>query len=252
MSDSQYFLKVVIIDDSDSDRLLLKSFLKNYPEIKIVHEAGNGLDGLNCITQSDPDLVFLDINMPDIDGLEMLSRCSDRRFEVVIISGYKKYALNAIRHKVADYFIKPICAADISRLILNLKKEFAIRNSGFVRRDDSEIRNDHRRTTIGLPTQDGFCFVKTDEIVKCSANGNYTEVTLENRRIILVSRTLKEFENLLDESTFIRIHNSSIINVGYLRKYVRGDGGYVVLNDDSMIQVARNRKEKFLNKLVTI
>jgi two-component system LytT family response regulator len=244
-------LRSIIIDDEPNSRETLELMLKKHgAEIILLDSCSNPLEGIESIAGNNPDLVFLDIEMPGMSGFEMLQRVSPVNFDVVFTTAYDQYAINAIRFSALDYLLKPVDADDLAAVIRRCKEK---KEAGNLSMQLQVLFNklDSRNSvtpTIALPAIDGLLFIKTADIIRCEASSSYTRFFLQNKETILVSRTLKEFEEMLP-SNFFRVHDSHIINIDYLKKYIRGDGGQALLADGSCIDVSRRRKNDFLQKI---
>lgn len=241
-------LRAVIIDDEDDCRQAVLNLVQmNCPGISIAGEAGSVKQGVDLIYKERPDLLFLDIKLADGTAFNILEELKDYNFHIIFITAYDHYAIQAIQHSAIDYLLKPIdaelfCKAvdKVNRISLNiglLTKQIKIL---------LENRNDFNR--IALPTLEGFRFVNLDDIICCQSDSNYTWFFMKNSEKILVTRTLKEYEETLSDNYFIRIHQSYLINIRYVEKYIKGEGGSVIMADGSEVPVSKRKKEYFLKK----
>ena len=242
-------IRTIIIDDEPNSWETLELMLKPYEhDLEILDSCGNQQEAIKSIQKYQPDLIFLDIEMPGMSGFEMLQKISPLNFDVVFTTAYDRYAINAIRVSALDYLLKPIDTDELRSVVIRCKEK----NRRKISPQQFEILFNHithknfQTSNIALPTLDGLLFIKTNNIIRCEANGSYTKFFLNNKETILVSRNLKEFEEVLPKSEFFRIHESHIINLPFVKKYIKGDGGQVILNDGSVLDVARRRKEEFL------
>ncbi|GAB4326114.1 MAG: LytTR family DNA-binding domain-containing protein [Bacteroidales bacterium] len=243
-------IRTIIIDDEASARTTLKQLLSEHcPQIEVVAEGSSVGEGLKIIGLHHPELVFLDVQMPDGTGFDLLRKLEKVDFRVVFASAYDRFAIDAFRFSAVDYLLKPVEAEKLieacQRLnqpddkydLLNRKVEVLLANT----RTGVE--------KIALPTFEGILFVRISDIVRCESDNNYTRFFLNDKREILVSRTLKEYDELLSPYRFFRIHKSHLINLDYLEKYRKGEGGSVIMEDGAELEVSRRRKEDFMAAL---
>jgi two-component system LytT family response regulator len=206
---------------------------------------------LEAIARSKPDLVFLDIEMPTMNGFEMLEQFQQIPFAVIFTTSYDQYAIKAIRFSALDYLLKPI---DPKELILGVQKVQTQKALPSAEQFEMLLKQVHHKGSgfqkVAIPTVEGFELIPADQIVHCKADDNYTHLYLKDKSKITACRSLKEMEEQLQEfSFFIRVHHSYLVNLNEVTKYVRGEGGYLILTDSSTINVSRSRKEMLLKKL---
>lgn len=246
-------IKAVLIDDEQHCIDTMTMLLDNYcPQVKVVSAVQSGQEGLAAIAKYNPDVVFLDIEMPVMNGFEMLEHFPSIPFAVVFATSYDQYALKAIRFSALDYLLKPI---DAKELISAVHKIESTKNPPLpeqYRMLFSQVRNRGEGfSRIAVPTLEGFDFVPYEQLISCEADDNYTHLHLTPKGKITACRTLKEMEELLQEfPSFVRVHHSWIVNLNEVKKYIRGEGGYLIMNDGSTINVSRSRKDLLLKKLV--
>jgi two-component system LytT family response regulator len=246
-------IKALIIDDEKSSRDTLRGFIENYcEEIEILDEAESAEKGIEQIKNLHPDLIFLDIELPLGSGFDLLEACGQGNFEVIFTTAHDQYALQAIKVCALDYLLKPISATDLINAVSKIRQRGLSKTTSpqigaFV----ENISNLNKQlSNIVLPTFDGFIVVKISEIIRCEAEKNYTNFILVNNEKILVSKTLKEFEELLHNMDFIRVHQSHLINAAHVQRYIKGAGGYVQMSDDSIIEVSRRKKELLIERFL--
>lgn len=244
-------IKAIIIDDEQDGRSVLNTLVKMYcPQVEIIGEGKSGEEGLSLINELNPELVFLDIDMPGMNGFSLLKRLKEITFEVIFVTAHHHYALKAIKHSALDYLLKPVdkteliqavdkCKSASSTSSSNERMSFLLNNS---QKEGKEL------TQIILHVREGYVFTDINDIIRCEADGNYTKVILKNGEKQLVSKTLKDFDLTLSTHNFCRIHKSHLINIKYLKKYIKGDGGIVIMSDDSELEVSRRNKETFLKQ----
>lgn len=243
--------RAVIVDDESKARNTLRYLLeKHCPEIQVVAEAENVSMGVKTIEKEKPDVVFLDVQMPDGTGFDLLERMDTIDFKIIFASAYDKFAIQAFKFSALDYLQKPVEPEELKKACSRVKE--GDKYSEISQKLEVLLSNRASFEKIALPTFDGIEFVKIKEILRCESDNNYTNIVLVGGQEILVSRTLKEYDEMLTPFGFYRIHKSHLINVNYLKKYVKGEGGYVIMEDDSEIEVSRRRKEGFLSTLRNI
>lgn len=239
---------ILIDDEAHCTRTLKWELERHCPEVEVVAVCSSGEEGLAAIHESKPDLVFLDIEMPGMNGFDMLGRLDKIDFQVVFCTAYDQYAIKAFKLSATDYLLKPV---DSHELVAAVEKAARQSSKGITSDQITELISaighpgrEFRR--IALSTSDGLEFVDTDRILYCESQSNYTNIVLEDGRKVLLSKTLKEIDELLTGFGFFRAHKSHLINLRHVTKYVRGDGGYVVMRNGVTITIARSRKEEFL------
>ena len=247
-------LQTLIIDDEKRGRELLRMVLSTHcPEVKVIGEASNIKEAYNLIVQTDPDLIFLDIEMPGGTGFDLLSKFDEINFEVIFVTAFDKYAIKAIKFSAMDYLLKPV---DEEELVKAIKKVEENQNKKSNKERINNLVSNVKKTSdnqkIGLTSSDGLEFIEIKTILRCEADGKYTSVFLHDGKKLLVSKNLKEFEDLLTDYNFFRIHHSHLVNLDYIKKYQSDRGGYVVMSDGSTITVSQRKKEDFLNSLKKI
>ncbi len=245
-------ITAVIIDDEKKCVSLLKHLIENHcKDINVVGEAESAAQGLQVIQQHKPDLVFLDIEMPDKTGFELLKSLPEINFDIIFTTAYNHYAIKAIRFSALDYLLKPVDLDELKNALARVYKKH--QKAGPQQNVDvlmSNIKSPQPNfSRISLSTQDGLVILHVDEIIYCEASGTYTIFYLKNREKIIVSKTLKEYEELLKDHSFFRVHNSFLINLNEVKKYVKGDGGSAFMSNGDEVFVSKRRKEEFLSVL---
>jgi len=243
-------IRCILVDDEAKNlenlRILLQDFCQN---VEVLAQCQTVDEALRAIHLHKPDVVFLDIQMQRETGFDLLARVEHVDFDVIFITAYSEYAIKAFRFSAIDYLLKPI---DIEELKSALAKVERKSNNDMAGRLEQLFQSMKPKKgdahKIAIPIADGLVFVDIETIIYCEASSNYTQVFLNDGKKYVVSRTLKEYEELLSEHNFFRIHNSFVINLNAIKKYVRGDGGYVVMNNDATLDVSKRRKEAFLER----
>jgi two-component system LytT family response regulator len=243
-------LKAILIDDDESNLSAMTEKLnKHCPDISIMALCDNAQDGIHAIDSLHPDVVFLDIEMPVMNGFLMLQQLTYKGFQLIFVTAYDHYAIKAIRYCAIDYLVKPV---DIDELKAAVQTAVENKNktSTSIQLDllqEYIKKKEHKR--IPIPTAGGLQFINVEDIIYLSASNNYTNIFLSVSQKFLVSRTLKDFEELLPEEHFIRIHHSTIINSAFITKYIRGEGGQVIMKDGTVLDVSKRKKTEFLSAI---
>ena len=228
-----------------------QKLLKHCIDVIIIGECENGEEGIENIEKKKPDIVFLDVEMPRMNGFTMLQQLKNKNFEVIFVTAYDHYAIKAIRYSALDYLIKPVEVEDLKNAVNRAleKMNIAKPNARLELLLENIVTEKPKFTRIAIPTAQGLQFIKIDEIIYLEASTNYTKFHLYNNVKYTVSKTLKEFEDILPADIFIRIHNSHIINKNYVEKYIRGDGGQVVLSNSAVLDISKRKKAEFLKAI---
>ena len=245
-------LTAIIIDDETSSRNSLRQKLTNHcGEISIIGECENGEEGIKNIEEKNPDIIFLDVEMPRMNGFTMLQQLTNKNFEIVFITAYDHYAIQAIKFSALDYLVKPVEIADLKAAVEKAaqKRKISTGNERLEILLQNLMNEKKDLQRIAIPSLDGFQFVETGNIIYLEATSNYTCFYLINNTKITVAKTLKDFEELLPSSVFIRIHHSYIVNKNMVEKYINGKGGQVVMKNGRILDVARRKKEEFMKAI---
>ncbi len=244
-------IKAIIVDDEKNSSEALQILLsENCSQVDIMAVCHSGSDALEQIGKKKPDLIFLDIEMPHMNGFEMLQRLNQIDFDLIFTTSYNQYAIKAFKFSALDYLLKPVDRQEL----INAVEKVVRKRSGSVTQQIGLLLQKMSQPSvpvqrIALPTMQGLELVPVSSIISCAASNNYTEFSLAGGKRILVSRTLKETEEMLEDYAFLRVHNSFIVNLNEISRYIRGEGGYIVMSDGSHIDVSRSRKELLMQKL---
>jgi two-component system LytT family response regulator len=244
-------LKAIIVEDEEAGRITLENYLGKYcPEVKIMALCDSVASGLEAITTHQPDIVFLDVEMPFGNGFDLLEQVEDINFETIFVTAYSEYAIKALNFSASYYILKPI---DIDELIAAVDKikaekskdDYAVHSKILL----ENIKNTNKQLhKIVLPLIDGFELVQVKDIVRCKAEDNFTMFYMVDGSKQLICRTLKFYEDLLKDFDFIRTHKSHMVNVQHIKRYIKGKGGQVIMSDSSEIDVSASRKKDLLNR----
>lgn len=240
----------VIVDDelngSESLSLLLKMYC---PQIEIISILDNVEDAVSTIIYQSPDIVFLDIEMPSGSGFEVADRTQSVKNQLIFTTAYENYAIKAIRSKAIDYLLKPISVEDLINAV-----NAAIKKIDVQRTEDIGMLQKQQKTPVGgkiaIPCSDGLIFIEAHKIARIEADSNYTHIILNDGSKVTACKTLKDLEAQLDPEIFFRIHHTHMVNLLRIEKYIKGDGGFVVLADGALVPVSRAQKQSFLAKFV--
>ena len=236
-------LTAVIVDDELHGRENLKKIIETYsPEIEILSVADSVLKGIELVNIHKPDVVFLDINMPVLDGFDFLNEFEDRNFMVVFVSAHEEFGIKALKAGASDYLLKPI---SIKELKVTVRKLLSLSEQSF--RTPVPSQNEK----LVLPASHGFDVLVIKDIIRVEADGCYSKVVVREGKSRIVSRTLKEFEDTLPEVSFFRIHKSHLINLNYIKEYSNLSGSIVTMTDGSRIEISRRKAPDFKLKIKT-
>lgn len=244
--------QTLIIDDNQLARRGLRLVLEqNFEEIEILGEADSVASGLSLINEFDPDLVFLDIEMPDGTGFLLLEQLPKINFKVVFTTSYSDYAITAFKYSAFDYIVKPVLLENVRSVIdrikespiLQEKQRIEVLRKNLTRASDEDA-------TIALPDINGFSIVKVKDIIRCEGERNYSRIFFIDGKSVLISRTLLEFDNMLVSHGFFRIHRSHLISLRNVNRYLKSDGGVIEMIDKTQLPVSPKFKDDLLNRLL--
>jgi len=244
-------MNAVIVDDEATVRNTIKSLInENFPDINIVATAGSVGEGYETIVNNKPDLLFLDVELPDGNGFDLLKKISPVNFRVIFVTGHQEYALDAIKVSALDYVLKPIDTDELIRAIEKAKEVINQEEQNLKLLALSEnLQCKKVLKRIILHTVDHLQLVAVDDIIRAEADSNYTLFRLSGNRKIMVSRTIKEFVSLLANSGFIRVHQSHLINLEHIDRFMKKDGGWLRMRDGSSVPVSPNLKKQVLQAI---
>jgi two-component system LytT family response regulator len=244
-------IKTILIDDERSSLENLEQKIREFcPELKILATVEQPKEALLLIRHHKPDVIFLDIEMPHLNGFRMLDELGDYSAEIVFTTAYNHYAIEAIRISAFDYLMKPVSIADLKATVSRLSTQLA--KATQQRLDvlrQSLHKNNSQDQKIAVPTWEGLEFILIRNVVRIESSSNYSRLFFVNGESLLVTRQLKEFEELLTPFRFCRVHNIHLINLQYVKKYVRGEGGSVIMENGDEIDVSRRKKDDFLRQI---
>lgn len=243
-------VKSIIIDDERNGRENLAGLLEKYcPRVILLGEADSVKTAIDLIGKYRPDLVFLDIEMPGADGFALLEHFREYPFEVIFVTAYDSYAIRAIRFSAADYILKPININDLLHAVNTVFERLTLKQENERLKQLYHNIQRPKDPRIGLPSGDRIEFVEVAAIIRCEGEGNYTHIYFADRKPLLVSKSLVEFEELLEEHSFIRVHKAHLVNLKQIAAYLRTEGGMLRMSNGDSVPISRRRKESVVEKL---
>ena len=241
---------IIIDDEQHCVRALLSDLQKDCPSIEVLDSCYSAKEGIMAIKKLNPDLIFLDVEMPWMNGFEMLEILGDVNFSIIFTTAHGEFAAKAFRISAVDYLLKPIDANDLKAAVQKVEKK--IEGGNNLEHISNLLRNMRQPSAeqkIALPQREGYEFVDVSSILYCHAEGAYTKVFIAEKKMMLISRTLGDVEELLPIEMFQRIHHSTLVNVTYISQFIRSDGGYVVLKNGEKLSVSKAKKEMLMARL---
>ncbi|MCG7857273.1 LytR/AlgR family response regulator transcription factor [Flavihumibacter sp.] len=241
-------LRAILIDDEpDCVRLLALQLKEHCPQVQILAQFTSSEDGLQAIRTLSPDLVFLDIEMPEMNGFALLEQLGNISFNLIFITAYNEFALKAFRFSALDYLLKPLDTNELQEAVRKAEKRQHIdmRQFEMLR---SQLLGGQYPQKIAVPCQGGVHFVELKELVYCEAESNYTRLFLTNGKNYLLSKTLREVQQVLEERNFLRVHRQYLVNLDHIKMYHKGEAAYLIMQGDINIPVAKNQKDKLVQK----
>lgn len=245
-------LKAILIEDEPLGRTNLKSMMRQHcPDVEIIGEAGSNADALTLLkeVQEKPDVAFLDIKLPDGLVFKLLSQLPPVDFEIIFVTAWQEFAIRACEYSSIGYILKPIDPDALKEAIARVRAKAATHMEKRLDIFKNFYNNPNAFSKMSVSAVDGIYFVNIRDIVRFEAEDNYTHIFLVNGERITACKTIKSYEDLLSPMNFFRVHKRYMINLNYMRKYVRGDGGYVILEDNTEIEVSRRRRAPFIELL---
>jgi two-component system, LytTR family, response regulator len=243
--------KAVIVEDEAASRETLKSYLSKYcSQVTIVAEAGSVKTGLEAIKRFQPDVLFLDVEMPYGNAFDLLDQVENKDFETIFVTAYDNYAIKALNFSASYYILKPIDIDELVKAVTHIAEKLKTREHSLrtkVLIENLRIENKQLQKII-LPLIDGFEVVQVKDILRCQANDNFTQFFFVDGSKLLICRTLKYYDEILSDLDFVRVHKSHLINLQYLKRYKKGKGGQVTMSDGSEIEVSPSKKKDLLQR----
>ena len=255
MENNRIIDAIIVDDEVRHYETLSKMLLTFCPRINLCGNASSVKEAVDLIRNKNPQLIFLDIEMPGGNGFTLFDNFDDPPFEVIFTTAHDLYAINAIKYAALDYLMKPINIKELQEAveraskILSKKEKTSSHKKIDILKSNLQLE-DKRFTKIALPSSDGIDFIEANSIIRVDAERSYSNFYIENGKKILVSKPLKEYEALLEQCNFFRVHKSHMINLNHIQKYIKGKGGYVIMRDGSHVDVSVRKKDDLLNKLM--
>ncbi len=239
-------IKVALVDDDENCIFSLRALLRKFPKIKIVAESTSVDAAKTAIMQERPNIVFLDVEMPEKNGFDLVNELDEIDFDIVFTTAFDKYAVQAIKASALDFLHKPITEKDMQETLVRF--EAKNNKDNIIRQVEILLENYGRsfNKKIVVPTNNGLEFINTNQIVRLEAENTYTTFFFSDNSKLVVAKTLKEIEELLPTSVFFRVHHSHLINLSYIKRYQKSDGGALIMEDKTSIPVSRHRKEELV------
>ena len=243
-------LRTILLDDEPQSIALLKHLTANHcPEVEVIGAYTDALEGLAAIRRDKPDLLFLDIEMPKLNGFELLNQCQPIDFKIIFVTAYNQYAVRAFKYSALDYLLKPISEEELVAAVHKAKSPVSPDLRQYdVLQQFNPLRQSQPHKMV-IPTLEGLIFIEINHIVHCDSDGSYCRIWLNNNESMLVSKSLKEVEEMLHFDFFYRSHYSHLINLQHIKKFVKADGD-VLMSNGRTVPVARSKRQEFLG-LVT-
>lgn len=246
-------IKAILIDDEKNNHIALRKLIEKFcPQVTIIAECDSVENAIETISVLKTDVVFLDVEMPGKNGFDLLAHYNYHcPFDIIFTTAYSQYAVKAFRFSALDYLLKPVDPEDLIRAVhkLTIKKSEEIKNKQFELLEQKINNKDLGKKQLAISTLEGIYFASLDEIIHVDADSSYTKIYITTGEMIMSSKPLKYFEELLEDYDFVRVHQSHIINLKHIRRYVRGDGGQVIMMNGTEIEVSRRKKDDLLAKI---
>jgi two-component system, LytTR family, response regulator len=244
-------MRAILVDDELNSLQNLQQKLEAFcPDVAIVAVTQKPEEGILLIRQHQPDVVFLDIEMPRMSGFRMLEQLGDYDFDIIFTTAYNHYSIDAIRISAFDYLVKPIGIEELQHAVERLSKSLHKQTKekiDILKKSLNDSRSQEDK--IAISTSEGIEFIPIKNIIHIESKSNYSKIFLIDNKSMMVTKILKDFEEMLLPYNFYRVHNSHLINLTYIQKYVRSEGGHVMLQDGTLIDISRRKKEEFLKMI---
>jgi two-component system LytT family response regulator len=242
-------IRALIVDDEPKNIRILHGLLQTYcTRVQVIGEANGFHKALELIESSQPDLLFLDIEMPYGNAFDLLEKIMPVKFEIIFVTAFNDYALKAFRYSALDYLLKPVNIDELKAAVAKAEQKLDQKNINLQLNNFINNFKKAELQKIALPLLDGLLFVPVPEITYLHAKGSYTDVHLHNGEIHTTARNIKDYEDMLSQDTFCRVHHAYFINVNHIKKYSRGRGGFIEMEDGAIIEVSARRKDEFLSR----
>jgi len=242
-------LNTILIDDEQACISSLSLLLKEYcPDVHVTATASTAPQALDLIQRHQPDLIFLDVEMPGMNGFELLQQLKKIPLQVIFTTAHDTYAIQAIKHNAIDYLLKPIDNDELVEAVEKVKEKIS-QKSNSISRLLQYLEKERKTNRLAIPHLEEIIFVDINRIIRLNADSNYTHIFTTDHKKYTVAKTLKEYEQLLDQLNFFRVHHAHLINLSFVERYIKGKGGYVEMTDGQMIEVSQKKKQELLSAL---
>jgi len=243
-------IKAIIIDDIEQARITFRKDLEVYaPDIEVIGEAGGVVEGAKLLKRLQPDILFLDIQMQDGSGFDLLDLLPEIPFKIIFITASDAHAIKAFRYAAIDYLLKPVDPDELMGSLEKYRSHKLNENEKYKLLNES-LKNHNKPTNrLALHSQDKIHIVNISDIIRCESSVNYTEFYFTDRKKMVVSKTLKEFEDLLTDLNFYRVHQSHLVNTKFIREFVKTEGGHLIMDDGSMVPVSTRKRPEVVKML---
>jgi two-component system LytT family response regulator len=243
-------IKAIIIDDIEQARITFKKDLEAYAaDVEVIAEAGGVVEGAKLLKRMQPDILFLDIQMQDGSGFDLLDVLPEINFKIVFITASDAHAIKAFRYAAIDYLLKPIDPDELVSALEKYRLQHLNENAKYRLLNDSLKNHSRPHERLALHSQDKINIVNITDILRCESNVNYTCFYFSGGKKMLVTKTLKEFEDLLSDQGFYRVHQSHLVNTKYIREYIKTEGGHLIMNDGAMVPVSTRKRPEVMKML---
>ncbi len=243
-------MKTIVVDDRNSIREFIKELLKKETDINIIDEAANVSEALAKINAQKPELILLDIQMPDGTGFDVLEGINYDNYRVIFITSYEEFAIKAFKYSALDYVVKPIEPDAFYDAIDKARKFYSASDQQVkIKNLIQNLTGDKKSKKLVLNTQETVHIVDSNDIIRCESDGSYTMVYVEGKKKILLSKKIKDLEDLLSDLSFFRVHRSHLINLHHVDRFEKKDGGYIVMKDQAMVSLSQSKKDEFFQLL---
>lgn len=244
-------LKAIIVEDEQASRETLANYLVKYcPDVELMAKTESVKQGLEAIRTHQPDIVFLDVEMPYANGFDLLDQVEEVNFATVFVTAFSNYAIKALNLSASYYILKPVDIDELVAAVKKIKDERKDNNHAFFSKilaENLQTANQQEHKIV-LPMLNGFEVIRVKEVIRIQANDNFSDFHLTDGSKRVICRTLKHYEELLSDINFLRTHKSHIVNLQYVKRYVKGKGGYVIMVDNSEVEIAPGRRKEFLER----
>jgi two-component system, LytTR family, response regulator len=244
-------LKAIIVEDEEASRETLANYLTKYcPDVELLAQADSVATGIEAIKLHQPDIVFLDVEMPYGNGFDLLDEVDEINFATIFVTAYSNYAIKALNLSASYYILKPVDIDELIAAIEKIKEEKKTNNHSFYSKILAEnLQNANKQEhKIVLPLMNGFEVIRVKDVIRIQANDNFSDFHLTNGSRKVICRTLKHYEELLAEFDFLRVHKSHLVNIQYITRYIKGKGGQLIMSDNSEVEVSQSRKKQLLER----